>query len=317
MPATKARVAERKAAAAPARRRVSYGTDPKKILLALDGSRASNAAARLARRMAQLNLWTPSAITVTQPLPMYVGDYLLPAPPIAEEVVQNNVLLNLRAQLRRHGLPAWPSGVRFGPTGATILEEAQELGSQLIVVGLGKHGRLARMFGAETTNRLARSSRVPILAVHPKMRGLARTVVAAVDFGDSSTRALMEGLDVADAGVTLHLVHVMSPYNFTPIANGAWRLSYTEAVEQSFERLRHALPASVSVRTKLLTGDVAEEVIKYARKVKADLITAGSHNQGVVERMLLGSAPSALLRDATCSVLIAPPSETPDSAAGS
>src|SRR5687767_11572608 len=125
MPATKARFTARKAGSAPARRRVSYSSDPKKILLAVDGSRASNAAARLTRRMAQLNLWAPDAISVAQPLPTYVGEYVLPAPPLADDVVQNNVLLQLRSQLRRHGLAAWPTNIRFGPTGSSILESAR------------------------------------------------------------------------------------------------------------------------------------------------------------------------------------------------
>lgn len=316
MPATKARVAQRKAALAPAHTRVSYSADPRRILLALDGSRASNAAARLARRLAQLNVWAPDAITVTQPAPTYIGDYLLPTPPIAQEVIQGNVMLHLRTQLRRHGLPSWPASVRFGPTGLSILETAAELGAELIVIGLGKHGRLARLFGAETTNRIARKADVPVLAVHPGLRGVPRTIVAAVDFGDASNRAVMEAVQLAQPECQLHLVHVMSPYNFTPIADGAWKLSYGEAVEHSFERMRKALPPSVKVKTSLLTGSVAEEVLKYARQVRADVIAIGSHNQGFVERVLLGSAPQDVLRAATCSVLIAPPPASPASAAG-
>src|SRR5688500_6303818 len=107
-----------------AQRRVVTTRDPRKILLAVDGSRASNAAARFARRMAQLNLWSPHAITVAQALPTYVGDFVLPAPPVAQEVIQNNVLLGLRTQLRRHGLPVWPANVRIGPTGWSITESA-------------------------------------------------------------------------------------------------------------------------------------------------------------------------------------------------
>ena len=315
MSATRSLVHRRKAGAAPARRRVTYLGDPRKILIALDGSRASNAAARFARRMAQLNRWAPEAITVTQPMPVYVGEYIMPAPPMAADVVQGNVMLQLRAQLRRHGMTAWPASVRFGPTGWSILETAHEFGAKLIVVGLGKHGRIARLFGAETANRIARKSDIPVLAVHSSLRGLPRSIVAAVDFGEASNRAVIEALELADPGAQLHLVHVMSPYNFTPIANGAWTLSYADAVEQSFARMRNALPSGVKVKTKLLTGDVADEVLKYARSVRADLVAAGSHNQGLVERVLLGSAPSDLLRGASCSVLVAPP-PTSGSAAG-
>ncbi len=309
MSVTRTRSVTRKAAASPARRRVHYNSDPRKVLLAVDGSRAANAAARLARRLSQLNLWAPDVITVTQPLPTYVGDYVLPAPPLAQDVIENNTLLRLKAQLRRHGLPAWPVHVRFGPTGWSILESAHEYGAKLIVIGLGKHGKVARLFGAETANRVALKSDLPVLAVHPKTRGLPRTIVAAVDFGNSSNRAVLEAVEIAEPGCELHLLHVMSPYNFTPIADGAWTLSYAEAVEQSFTRMRQTLPSSMKIKTELLKGDVAGEVLKYAKHARADLIAAGSHNQGVVERMMLGSASSDLLHGASCSVLIAPPTD--------
>lgn len=311
----KARVA-RTPRSAHKRRRVSYQGDPRKILIAVDGSRASNAAMRFARRMAQLNLWAPDAITVAQPLPTYVGDFLMPAPPLSQDVVQNGVLLQLRTQLRRHGLPAWPSNVRFGPTGWSIIESAHEFGAQLIVVGLGKHGKVARLFGAETASRVARKSDLPVLAVHAKARGLPRIVVAAVDFGDASTRAVQEALQLIEPGGELHLVHVMSNYNFTPVANGAWRLSYAEAAEKSFARLREQLASPVTVKTKLLSGDLTEVLAKYLKSVRADLLAMGNHNQGVVERLLLGSAAAEMLRVAPCSVLVAPAANaSPPSAA--
>ena len=288
------------------RRRVSYIGDPRKVLVAVDGSRASNAAVRFARRMAQLNLWAPDAITVAQPLPTYVGDFLMPAPPLSQDVVQNSVLSQLRTQLRRHGLPSWPANVRFGPTGWSIIESAHEFGAELIVVGLGKHGKVARLFGAETASRVARRADLPVLAVHNKTRGLPRVVVAAVDFGDSSARAAREALQLVEPGGELHLVHVMSNYNFTPIANGAWRLSYADAVEQSFARLRQELATPVTVKTKLLSGELVEALAKYLKAVRADLVAMGNHNQGFVERLVLGSAPAEMLRVAPCSVLIAP-----------
>ena len=307
MPATTHRT-HRKAGPAPIRRRVSYASEPRKVLLAVDGSRASNAATRLARRMAQLNLWSPQAITVSEPLPTYVGEFVLPAPPEAQVVVEHNVLLGLKTQLQRHGLKSWPAKVRFGPTGWSILESAHDMQAELIVIGLGKHGRLARLFGAETANRLARKSDIPVLAVHAGMRGLPRRIVAALDFGNASTRSLIEAVELAEPGAEVHLVHVMSPYNYTPIADGAWKHSYASAVEKGFEQIQALLPPAVKIRTKMLTGDVADEVVKYAKAVHGDLITAGSHNQGFIERVLLGSAPADLLRTAPCSVLITPPS---------
>ena len=282
--------------------------EPLRVLLALDGSRASNAALRLARRMAGLGAWAPQAITVTQPLPTYVGDFVLPTPPLAQETIRNNVLLNLRTQLRRHGLPDWPANVRFGPTGWSIVEAAHELSVQLIVVGLGRHGRIARLFGAETASKVVRKSDLPVLAVHSSIKGLPRVAVVAMDFGESSIAAAKDALNLLQPGGELHLVHAMSSFNTTSIADSAWRLSYADAVQSQFARVTALLEPMTAgvVKTKLATGGVVDVLTSYATSVRAELIAAGRHNQGLVERMLLGSTPSELLRESPCSVLISP-----------
>lgn len=292
----------------PATDRSRLRRDPVKVLIALDGSRASNAALRFARRMAKLGAWAPDAITVSQPLPTYVGEFVLPAPPMAQEEMRNSVLLQLRSQLRRHGLPSWPASVRFGPTGWSIIEAARELGAQLIVVGLGRHGRVARLFGAETAGRIARKSDVPLLAVHSNARGLPRVAVVAMDFGESSIAAAREALQILQPGGELHLVHAMSSYNVTTVAGAGWKEAYADAVQMQFVRVVERLEPMIAgiVKTKLVVGEAVDAVTAYARSARADLIAAGSHNQGLVERMLLGSTTAELLRAASCSVLVAP-----------
>ena len=282
--------------------------EPVKVLLALDGSRASNAALRFARRMAAAGAWSPQAITVTEPLPTYVGEFVLPAPPFAQETLRNNVLLHLRTQLRRHGLPSWPANVRFGPTGWSIIESAHELGAQLIVVGLGRHGRIARLFGAETANKVARKSDLPVLAVHSSAKGLPKVAVVAMDFGEASIAAAKGALDLLQPSGELHLVHAMSSFNTTSIADGAWKVSYADAVQSQFARVTAMLEPMTAgvVKTKLAAGGVVDVVTSYARSVKAELIAAGRHNQGLVERVLLGSTPAELLRESSCSVLVVP-----------
>lgn len=292
----------RPAAGSPLRR------DPVKVLIALDGSKASNAALRFARRMAKLGAWAPDAITVTQPLPTYVGEFVLPAPPLAQEEMRNNVLLQLRSQLRRHGLPSWPASVRFGPTGWSIVEAAHELGARLIVVGLGKHGRVARLFGAETASRVARKSDVPVLAVHSNARGLPRVAVVGMDFGESSIAAAREALHILLPGGELHLVHAMSRYNVTSVADAGWKVAYADAVQMQFARVIEQLEPMTAgvVKTKLVVGEAVDAVLAYAKVARAELIAAGSHNQGLAERVLLGSTTAELLRSAACSVLVAP-----------
>lgn len=279
----------------------------KRVLLALDGSRPAKAAMRFARRMAERGAWAPEALTVTEPVPTYVGDIMLPTPPVSHDLMTGNILLGLKSQLRRHGLPTWGAHVRVGPTVHSILEMARDGRFDLVVMGLGQHGRFARLFGAETACRVAGHASVPTLAVHHSVRGLTTVAVVATDFGASSERAAREALALLEPGGKLHLVHVLGPINFTPMADHVWRLEYEAAVDRSFARVIEALGVEPErVTTKMLSGVVADVVTRYAESVDADLIAAGTHNKGLVERMMIGSTPAQLLRTARCSVLVAP-----------
>ena len=285
----------------------------KRVLLALDSSRPAKAAMRFARRMAERGAWTPEALTVSEPVPTYVGDIMLPAPVISHDLMSGNILLGLKSQLRRHGLPTWGAHVRIGPTVHSIVEMARDGRFDLVVMGLGQHGRFARLFGAETACRVASHAPVPVLAVHPSVRGLTTVAVVAVDFGASSEQAAREALGLLEPGGRLHLVHVIGALNFTPMADSAWRREYEQAVDRSFDRLVEKLGVEPTrVTRQLLHGVVVDAVARYAKDAGADLIAVGRHNLGLMERMTIGSTPAQLLRTAGCSVLITPPAAGED-----
>ena len=70
------------------------------------------------------------------------------------------------------------------------------------------------------------------------------------------------------------------------------------------EAVVRARSAGIPIRTRLATGDPAEEICSYAREVDARLIAVGSRGYGSVAALLLGSVSNAIIRQATCPVLV-------------
>jgi nucleotide-binding universal stress UspA family protein len=62
--------------------------------------------------------------------------------------------------------------------------------------------------------------------------------------------------------------------------------------------------AGVRIRTRLVTGDPAERICAYAEEIDARLIAIGTRGYGTVASLLLGSVSNAVIRHATCPVLI-------------
>lgn len=280
------------------------------VIVATDGSEPAERAIRMARAMASRGDWSPEVITVCEPLPLAVGPVTLPELAAQEQLAMtNSVLQTIQRQLRRLGAAEWKVTVDYGRTAPHIIRAAREAKAELIVVGLGHHSAVARLFGAETAARIVRHSDIPVLAVHPSAGALPKLAVVALDFGDSSVRAAHEALALLDPPARLHLVHVKWGYNTTSLRDTDWDRAYHYGVEHGFDRIKNELkpPPGIDVTTDFVHGPVVKTILDIAKIDNADLIALGSHSQTVIDRLVIGSTPAEILRDAGCSVLIVPP----------
>jgi len=267
-------------------------------------------AIRIARLMADRSAWTPQVMTVIEPLPVAMGPLALPAPSEEQEMAMtDSVLAAIKRQVRRYGDASWKVGFQYGMAAPCIVRAARGIDAELIVVGLGHHMAIARWFGAETAARVVRQTDIPVLAVHPGARTLPRVAVVAMDFGDSSVRAAHEALALLEPPGRLHLVHVKWGYNTSSLRDTEWERAYNFGVESGFQRIRAELhaQAGIEITTDFLHGGVVKSILDTARAMSADLVALGSHSQTIVDRLMIGSTPAEVLREAPCSVLIAPP----------
>ncbi len=317
MPATKARQSSRRAPPKRNRRaRVQPSSAPvstapaRQVLIATDGSEHAVAALRLARAMADRGDWAPRVLTVCEPLPVSVAGITLPAPAAEHELaITNSTLGHLRQQLRRHGAAGWSLAVEFGRAAPTIVRAAHDAKADLVVLGLSRHSALGRFFGAETAARVIRKTDIPVLAVHSSTKRIPHVAVAAMDFGESSVRAAREALAMLEAPGRLHLVHVRWGYNVTSLRDSEWDRAYMQGVQHGFERLMKELPArdGITITSEIRDGGVLRTLLDSANRIRADLVAFGSHSQTVLDRLVVGSTTAEVLREAQCSVLVAPP----------
>lgn len=200
--------------------------------------------------------------------------------------------------------------VRYGETGVQLAELASELDARLIVMGIGPYAVRHRLFATGTVWNTSHRASQPVLAVSEEARGLARVAVVATDFSPESITAARAALPLLADGAVLHLVHVWRRVATAFPSDALAQLNerYAGSLPEQFQRFRSALGPceGIVVETHALEGAPAEVVLALARAQHADLIVAGTHGRGMVERWLLGSTSSALLRAAECSVLLAP-----------
>ena len=85
----------------------------------------------------------------------------------------------------------------------------------------------------------------------------------------------------------------------------------TLGVAAAFESLRRELhaPATLHIDEVVLRGSPAKELLALSERADADLIAVGSYRHERVERLLLGSVTTEIVRDGRCSVLVLPPAD--------
>ena len=86
----------------------------------------------------------------------------------------------------------------------------------------------------------------------------------------------------------------------------------TEQLEDSAERELPRLAeceesAGLNVEELIVHGEAASEIVRVARERQVDLIVISSHGRSGLGRILFGSTAEAVVRHASCPVLVVKP----------
>jgi nucleotide-binding universal stress UspA family protein len=139
-----------------------------------------------------------------------------------------------------------------------------------------------------------------------------KVVLAAVDFSESSRRALMFAARLArHANARLHVVHAQDSL----LANAARAAGVDIDAETRAELsafMQTAPPAGDwSPFQEVADGPAVNVVCDAADRVNTDVIVVGAHGMSGIGRLMFGSTTEGMLREADHSVLVIPDTWTP------
>ena len=293
--------------------RTTHGAPSAPVLVALKPYEGCDAALAVAQWLAADQRRQLHAITVLEPHDMTAvaaGVPVLPEPYRAEERAAIAELLEVRLARTLPGRATTRRvDVLDGPAVPTLTDVARERSAHAIVVGTGQHGALGRLVYGERAVQIARMAEHPVVVVPPTaVAGPVSDAVVAVDFSPASQRAAQFAIGMlADEG-RLTLVHVKSAVNLSEESAGWWDDAYERRAADLFRRFAASLrpERGITIATRMLYGEVAPALLALARELDAGLIACGGRRHSFVERMLLGSVSTELIRRAECTVVVQP-----------
>ena len=206
------------------------------------------------------------------------------------------------------GADGWEKMAITGTPSEEINQIAERWGATLLILGLAHHNRLVRILGSETVIAVMRHASIPVVAVPATSRGLPERALVAMDFTDASVAAANLAAQLVPQHGVLYVAHV-SAFAGAPAEPGdlidLYRAGASARLEEVVAKVRRH--ADCAIESALLEGEPADAILKLAKRERCSLIALGGHEHGLVDRILLGSIRTKVLRGATCSVLIAPP----------
>ena len=195
----------------------------------------------------------------------------------------------------------------IGSPAKIILDGAQTVAADLVVVGARGRSRIAEtVLGSVSHRVLSHASRPTLIVkgvVHP-----IRHVLVAVEGRDDADRIIQWLTRHRFAApVELSVLNVVvpigldSPYDALG-ATAWWEGAETYAEEFVKETAAKLLDSQYTVSTKVAVGDPAAVVVEHA--AGADLVVVASHGRKGLDRFLLGSVSHAIVHHVSCPVLV-------------
>lgn len=289
------------------------------ILVAVDFSPCSAAAFREAKR---LGAWLGASVTalhVVTPIPALVPDLMglgsLAIPvPTADQLIAS-------ARQRWSAFAEACGGaekVRFiievGIPRDQILETVRRERPRMLLVGA--FGMAESHLGIGTTaSACAQRAATQVMVVREGSGGPFRSVVACVDFGETSRLAIEEAIRIAaQDGAALHILHVYTdPWHGLSRSDDIKRhlpdfgVAVERGVKEFCEPLAHELGALKTTIHAVQAQRHADGIKAFVTAHHCDLAVLGTRGKFNLRDYFWGSTAERVVREAQCSVLAVKP----------
>jgi nucleotide-binding universal stress UspA family protein len=264
-----------------------------KLLLCTDGSPRSQGAIKASLALAQVcghKVYVVNVLRVRAEVEAVAPDARAM---LAREV--SSYLETIKAASAKAGV-AVETRVRYGRwPHATILEEAEVIQPDLIIMGRFGHAGLSQLFMGSTTGQVIGYSPFNVLVVPQNATMAFRTLLVASDGSPCSDAAWGEALALArETQAELYAISV---------ARGERELVQAEEIMRRL--ISAANQQGITVQGMVPQGMQPDDaIVQEALRYKVDIIIMGSHGRTGVKKLLMGSVTERVIGQATCPVLV-------------
>ncbi|MGI9472795.1 MAG: universal stress protein, partial [Rubripirellula sp.] len=282
-----------------------------KVLLAIDGSKCSEDAARLLSHLPHTEKLDVTILSVIAPP---ITAFYSPAKQVMEEFTEDDRRFAKKRQESTERLFSGANAtvqtrIREGRPAETIVDCAEAWGADLIVLGAKGHSQINRILLGGTSDYVATHAHCSVLVVRPSADrdGDATDLKVAVAYDSSNaSRASLQELLLFDWGAHTDIT-VVGVAGYSPVFNPEFGFNpetLKREAKNALQQARVQMKSKVAnIHDEVIEYDhVAEGLVKYTEDNDTDLIVIGDTGRSTLARALLGSVSRHVLRHAKCGV---------------
>ncbi|SFX50623.1 universal stress protein [Marinospirillum alkaliphilum] len=139
-------------------------------------------------------------------------------------------------------------------------------------------------------------------------------ILLPVDISDGkqSEKAIRAAVELAQMHqAQLHVLTVLPGFGSPIVASYFPKQDLKKLLESIYQKLQELvepfIPDALEVKLRAVEGTPHKEILKEAKRIKADLIVIPSHDPKAVERFFLGSVAARVVERAHVSVMVIRP----------
>ena len=288
---------------------------PNKLLIATDFSVSGRRAGKIAMQWAEcfgMELhWAHCAEAMPDEIKAsaapLIANYIARARTYAREQLASAVKLS-----RDRGLTSESHFIDGQPV-SRILELADEIEADLLVVGSHGHTGFKRAWVGSVAEGIVREASCPVLVARGQDSPLSgQAVLVGDDLTGCSRPAREAAIDIAACSSArvefIHSVDLGIPYLSSlevVVPPDAFSRDEDEARERLSKRVAELNTAKVEkLEQQVVSERPAAALCERAEELQAALVVVGCHSREGLSRVLLGSVAESVVRHAPCSVLV-------------
>jgi nucleotide-binding universal stress UspA family protein len=290
---------------------------PARILLATDGSKDAEHAARAAVDLSKSTGAELHVCHVWRPLPHYAYPSLVPEkyhPPYEEGA--RKLLDEQVGRMGRAGGAVAEAHLLMARPAEAIIDLGEEIEAALIVVGSRGLGSVRRLVVGSVAEGVVHLARCPVLVVRGGKEAWPPRSILIGDDGSGPAKGAGE-LAAAIAKMVGAGTILVRAYENPPEPVGGWSAQDRIELDESLSREREALEeraeelatiAGSRPETRLIETEptLAMLIVAEEEGEESTLVAVGSRGLGAAKRAMLGSVSTKILRVARGPVLVCP-----------